>query len=102
MSRRCLLLLLRLIVSLFCQIVFVQIAILGGIITGDVFALDGGDRDDLRSDAFTQGPLTPAIRISFSLPYEGRMTLQPFLQDVVDVRLAEFPVTSQFAMPGLG
>ena len=28
------------------------------------------------------------------------MTLQPFLQDVVDVRFAELPVTSQFAMQG--
>jgi hypothetical protein len=88
------------VVSLFHQIVFVQVTILSRIIAGDVLVLDDRDGDDLGSDAFTQGPSTP-VDLELVLPaFERRMTLQPFLQDEVDVRLAEFPVTSQFAMQG--
>ena len=88
----------RLIVSLFRQIVFIQVSILGWIITGDVFAFDGGYRDDICPDAFTQSPLTPVDSDLLLPAFERRMTLQPFLQDVVDVRLAELPVTRQFVV----
>src|SRR5258708_4691 len=87
----------RLVVSLFRQMGFIQVSVSGRIASGDLLALDRRDRDDLGPHAFTLGP--SALDLDPSA-LERTMTLQPFLQDVVDFRHAEFPVTSELAMQG--
>jgi hypothetical protein len=65
---------------------------------GDVLRFDDRNADYLGPDALSKSPASSDDSDLLFPALERRMPLQPFLQNVIDVRFAELSVTSQFAM----